>query len=313
MSAYRPKISLNLGAGAARGYAHIGVLRALKEHRIPFDFIIGVSMGAFIGSIYAMEPDVDFTEERALDLLDSENFKDTIVANYYNMMESEQAGFFHKLSTLYTKTGLMGRIFLSPGMLSLEEVENALFPYLPNLNIENTRFPFAAVSVDLEKGKSKIFTKGPMRPIVMSSMAMPVVFPPIEVEKSRYVDGGVLDKVGIDSAETLGIRKIIAVDVSNEAANDGMSESLVKTGVDVMLRTEEIASQYRRERQLNRATITLMPIKGNIHWADYGAAREMIDTGYEYTISRIGEIRHQLKLIHPVKKLFFFFTRNKKY
>lgn len=296
----RPSITLNLGAGAARGYAHIGVIKALLENKIPFDFIIGVSMGSLVGAVYSIEPDIQFVRERLLKMVDSEAFQESIIASYYKTMESQNMSFFQKLGSMYSKTGMLGRMFLSPGLLSEEEIDDVLDPILPHLDISHTRLPFACVAVELERGIPHLFQQGPIRALVRASMSMPVVFPPVEYEGMTLVDGGVLDKIGIIGAKKLRARKIIAVDVSNTE----FPVSMVRSGVDVMLRTEEIASYHRRTLQLKEASVVIQPIDGNIHWADYSRCAELIDIGYEKTISMMDEIEESLKWSGRLKKFF---------
>lgn len=295
-------ISLNLGAGAARGFAHIGVMRALLEHKIPFHRIIGVSMGALVGSIYSIEPDIRFVEERLLDLVASKAFQESLIANYYKTTKTEDLNFFQKIGNWYSKTGMLGRVLIGPGMLTKEEIETVLDPYLPNANIAYTRFPFSCVAVELERGVPLIFSKGSMRTLVTASMSMPMVFPPVAYGKGHLVDGGVLDKIGILGAKELGFKKIIAVDVSNM----DFPVSMIKSGIDVMLRAEEIASYHRRVGQLKMASVVIQPIEGNIHWADYSKCKELIEIGYEKTISMMEEIKAALGLLSPIKRFFFW-------
>lgn len=300
-------ISLNLGGGAARGYAHIGVIKCFEEERIPFHGIIGVSMGAIVGNVYATVPEAEFLEERMIDLIKSENFRTSPIGTWTRTMEQKPANLLNKMNQFYAQTGIAGRIFLAPGILPQEGIEATLHPYIADINIENTRLPFATVAVDLAQGNLHVFDSGPMRPAVLASAALPLVFPPQVIDNTQYTDGGVLDKVGIDSAHLLGVQKMIAVDVSDE----DLPEAMIKNSLDVMLRSEEISSRFRRLKQLQKADVVIQPIKGNIHWADYNAYRELIDQGYENTCAEIERIRDALKLTHPFKRFFSFFNRLK--
>ncbi len=305
------RIFLNLGGGAARGFAHIGVLSCLREAGIPFDEIIGVSMGAIVGSVYALNPDVEYTRERIVSLALSKKFQESPIGTWTRRANENQRSFFDRAKNLYTNTNMVKRFFLSPGILEEKQINDVLYPYIPDIAIGTTRIPFYIVAVDLGAGKTRIFQgKDRLRDAVIASASMPMVFPPRHIDGRYYADGGVLDKIGIDAAEELGAEFILAVDVSDEKLPDAK----LRSGMDVMLRTEEIASLYRREQQLKRADIVIQPIQGNIHWADYSKYRELIDMGYEGTRERLDEIQDKLHLLTWRRRFFlggFSVRRNK--
>ena len=305
MASLKYRISLNLGGGAARGLAHIGVLRSLEESAIAYDIIIGVSMGAFIGNIYAIVPESDFVKNRVRQWLNSDAVQNSVVMSYHKRMKESARNIIKKINAFATRTGVLGRTLLTPAMLAAEEVSEAFYPYIAPINLENTRLPFACNAVSLNTGAISVFSSGPMRPAVLASAAMPMVFPPVEIGGQYYCDGGVLDKVGLDAAQMLKVKKTIVVDVSNENSEP----VALRNALDIMLRTEEIASIYRRERQLKKATVVLRPIRGNIHWADYSMIDEMIDMGYEETRNKTAEIREKLGLTNPFRRLFSMFRR----
>ncbi|MDH5717759.1 MAG: patatin-like phospholipase family protein [Spirochaetia bacterium] len=310
MSKYKRKhkISLNLGGGAARGLAHIGVIRALNEEKIPYDIVIGISMGAIIGSIYCANPDVNFLEEKSIELIKSEKFKESVIGSWHNDYQKSANNIIKVINKFYKQTGIISKILLSTGILDYDEIDNLLSDYIPDINIEETDFPFVCVAVDLNKGQSDLFQEGSIRDAVYASSSMPLVFAPRVIGNAEYIDGGVLDKLGIDASERLGIPYTIVSDVSNEK----IEKKIIRNGLDVMFYMEEIASRYRRKKQLERATVVLNPIHKDIHWSDYSSYREMIDSGYETTKDKIGEIRHKLKTVHPFKKWFFFEHRKLK-
>lgn len=299
------KVSLNLGAGAARGLAHLGALKVFEENKIPYDVLIGVSMGSIIGSMYSVVPDIDYVIYRAKELLHSQAFQDSIMGTWTSTLQANTRGVLKKFSNIYTKTGMVGRFLLGPSIISQADFERPLFPHIADISIENTRIPFVTVAVDLESGASRVFDKGSMRQAVLASSAMPMVCPPQHIDDNLYVDGGVLDKLGVETARKLGIKKTIVIDVSNEE----LPEAMIQTGLDVMIRTEDIASQYRRKSQLKKATLHIHPIKGNVHWADYGAWRELIDMGYEETRNHIEDIRDVVGVSNPFRRFFAMFKR----
>ncbi len=293
-------IFLNLGGGAARGFAHIGVLRAVEEERIPFERIVGVSMGAFVGSIYVIVPDVAFVRERLMKWLHSPEVQNSLVISYNKSINESTRSILRKIDEFYTKTGALGRILLSPGMVVEEEVHAAFHPFIAPIDIRKTRIPFACTAVSLQQGVARVFDRGSLQKAVLASSAMPLVFPPVNIDDEDYCDGGVLDKTGVEAATKLGARRTLVVDVSNE----GLPQKEVRSGLDVFFRTEEIASYYRRQRQMRQASIVIQPIKGNIHWADYTSSDACIEMGYESIKNNIENIRAALHLVNPFKRYF---------
>lgn len=282
------KIALNLGGGAARGFAHVGALRALTENDIQVTQLIGVSMGSIVGGIYSVTPDVDFLEKRLMQLVNFEAFRDSVVGSWTANQESDAKGIVKRAQKLVSGTNILRRMFTATGVLTAAEVHGVLHPFIADLAMESTEIPFATAAVNIRTGDLKVFQgKDRLRHAVAASASMPLIFPPERVGHEYYVDGGVLDKLGIEAAAVLGIDRPIVIDVSDEKLPD----NLPKSAFDVILKTEEIASEHRRNIQLQRASLVLRPIRGNFHWADYSAAAEFIQMGYENTLEHMREIR----------------------
>ena len=298
------KVSLNLGGGAARGYAHIGVIRALVEHKIHFDMIIGVSIGALVGANYALDPDVDRLESSMIEFSTSGPLQNTVMKQFADLMSGHGAkSIIHKLSAKYMKGNLLRKILLTKGILSSEEFESMIAYCIPDLDFKSAKIPFTCIAVDMYSGKRVVFQTGSIKNAVIASGSLPMVCPPKVIGGVPYLDGGVLDKIGIETGHELGVKHIIAVDVSNET----IEKSSVRNSLDVLMRTEEISSVHRNKNQLQKASVVIKPIAGNIHWADYTKYKELIQAGYDAAISQMDEIREELKINSPFKKLFSFF------
>ncbi|MDH5720920.1 MAG: patatin-like phospholipase family protein [Spirochaetia bacterium] len=302
------RISLNLGGGAARGFAHIGVIRALNEEKIPYDMIIGVSMGAVVGSIYCENPDIENLEKVGLKIVEAEKFKESILGSWHKDSSQSARNILKILNSLYKKTGIIGKILLSTGILNDEDIEELLGCFIPDISFEKMKFPFACVGVCLEEGETRIFNKGSVKDAVLASASLPLVFPPKEIDGLNYIDGGVIDKVAIDASEELNIDFTIVSDVSNE----NIKKPIIRNGLDIMFFIEETASKYRKKRQLEKATVIIKPVHKDIHWSDYSSSKELIESGYETTRKQIEEIRHKLNLKNPFKKWFFLERRKLK-
>lgn len=296
------KVSLNLGGGAARGFAHVGAIRALVENDVHFDLLVGISMGSIVGGIYSVMPDVDFLEKRLKQLVAFEAFRNSVVGTWTTNQDAPSKGFVHRAQKLLTGTNILRRIFTAPGVLTPSDVQSVMYPFIADVTFNATAIPFATAAVNIRNGELRVFQGSDrLREAVIASASMPLIFPPERIGKEWYVDGGVLDKLGIETAERLGAGRFIVVDVSDEKLPDNIPRS----GFDVMLKTEEIASEHRRMIQLQKANLVVRPIQGNYHWADYSAADEFIRMGYDATLGQMSEI----KAIATSRRLFGFLSR----
>lgn len=179
------KIGLALSGGAAKGLAHIGVIKALDEAGIKVDYIAGSSMGALIGAAYASGIPIDTLQKITLDT----DWKATSKL------------FIPGLST--------------SGIVDGEKVREFLYTLYGNKNIEDIPTSFAATAVDINTGKLYIINKGSLLDAVRASISIPIVFTPVKSNDIYLVDGGLVDPVPIDVVKSMGADYIIAVRVLN--------------------------------------------------------------------------------------------------
>ncbi len=288
----KPQTILTLGSGAARGFAHIGVLRCFEMEKIPVDMILGVSMGAIVGSIYSVVPESDFVEKRLKKLIMAEAFLETPIGQWTTMLNDQKKTIVKRFNKIFFQTEMLGKMATKKSLVSQEEYENFLSPFIPGINIEESRIPFGAVAVDIDRGEARTFLRGPMKNIVMASAAMPFMLPPQSVDGKKYVDGGVLDKMGIDAARELNPRNIITVDLSG---NDFNTDPILNS-IDVLIRTVDIESYHIRRSQCGKTDMVILPDLSGLHWADYNAHDEFLRRGYDAACEKIPEIRKRLKL-----------------
>ena len=156
----RPKIALVLGGGAARGFAHVGVIRVLEQEKIPIDMIIGTSVGSLIGAIYASD---------------------------LNSFELEWTAFSLEKDHLFDFAVLSA--FTAMGPVKGDRLEEFVRTKIAVTNIENLKLPFAAVATDLNRGTRIVLDKGSIARAVRASSAIPGVFNPVEHQGRLLVDG----------------------------------------------------------------------------------------------------------------------------
>jgi len=286
------RVGLALGGGAARGVAHIGVIRALEEEKIPIDIIAGTSAGALVGACYALTRSVDEVQKKVVSFLQSKEFRRTKLDLLRERKKEDQVPkFFDNLKAFLKKgvfyTSSVTRISYIPEENFVQGI-NAILDDVP---IEKVQIPFAAVAVDLVSGEEVILTKGPLRTAVRASCAIPGVFPPTLIDGMRLVDGSWVDTVPIEPARQLGADFIIGVDISREMDEPGNFQR----GLDIIFRTNAITRHFLKELRLREADLIIRPDIGHLHWTDFGKVDEAIEKGYEAAKAKSQEIRSRLK------------------
>lgn len=213
----RPKIGLALSGGGARGLAHIGVLRALEEQHIPIDYIAGTSAGALIGGMYATGMSVDEIEQR----VKSMNFEKIL---FEKSDRRTQTQFTRDIE--YQGNGMVdisitrgGAIALPKAVINGARVEEVLreilkdYPY--QMDFDRLPIPFRAVTSDLSTGQKVVLSKGILAQALRTSMSIPAVFSPVEINGQLLTDGMVASNLPINVVREMGADRIIAIDVGS--------------------------------------------------------------------------------------------------
>lgn len=274
----RPTIGLALSGGAARGIAHIGVLRALSENDIPIDYIAGTSAGSIVGGAWASGMPLKEIEDLGREL----RWRD------------------------------IGRVTMSRlGVQSNERLEQYLRARLPITRFENLPIPFAAVATDLKSGAAVVMRdEGDVPFAIRASCAIPGWYVPVTDEHGRQlVDGGLVAVVPSSVASSLGAEIVIAVDVNAEGATFlGPSHSVIGVVLQSMLVVQKTASHY----QLASSDIVIKPRVGHIRWDEMGRAEELMTAGYEAGIESIPEIHALIDAAIKTQPRWYQLRRRKK-
>ncbi len=210
----RIKIGLALGGGAARAFSHIGVLEGLTRYGVPIDIVTGTSMGAIIGAMYATQPDVAAIKQRFADYIKSDEF-DESGFNFFKELDSHDEGILAELGRR-ARRGMFNALMVTKTALVNDKTAAMSYAYLlEDLNVEQTRIPFAAVALDLVSGEAVTLNRGRLRDVIAASCAMPGVLNPVNLNGHMLVDGGWAETVPIRAARQLGADFVIAVDVGD--------------------------------------------------------------------------------------------------
>lgn len=219
----KPKatVALALGGGASKGFAHIGIIKVLKENNIPVKIVTGTSAGSIVGSMYASGMSPDRLE-----------------------LEAEILG----------KTDLVDLTLSTSGFIKGEKLQNYINRKVGNRPMQQFPIKFAAVATDFESGKPVVFNVGNAGQAVRASASIPNVFQPVVIGSRKYVDGGLSQPVPVSAAKKLGANFIIAVDISARPAKN------VSQGMFSYLdQTFNVMSQTALRQELGQANVVIKP------------------------------------------------------
>lgn len=275
----RPRVGLVLGGGGARGGAHVGVLQVLEELHIPVDFVVGTSMGAIVGGLYAAGVSPDSMEGwlRRADWDDL--FRDSPAYSDLSFRRKEDARAFPM--PLVVGVG-GGGAHLPTGLVAGQKLNLALramtFRAARVSDFDSLAVPFRAVATDLETGALTVFSAGDLVDAMRASMSVPGVFTPYPVEERLYVDGGLVQNLPVEVACGMGADVVIAVDAGTRLA----SRSELQSIVDVTSQVTRIVTRSGDEREmalLGPSDILVQPDLGDISSTDFGRSLDALAAG----------------------------------
>ena len=293
------QIGLALGGGGARGLAHIGVLRVLEQEKIHIDLLVGTSIGALVGGAYASGMGPNEMQERIDEFLNSEEFQSSAIKAFETVNAPGDAGLTEKIQSYFKNRFFMVQAMFKPGILSREDFQHTIDFFIPDIQIEETRLLFRAIATDLVSGEQIIFSKGSLRQAVMASCAVPGAVEPIKEGQRILSDGGIICLIPSSEAREEGADIVIAVTVDR----DLYSEEEFQTVAGVYHRVSEIMANKLKDIELMDADIVISPKVGNLHWASFSQARNLIQEGEKATRERLSDIRNA---IPGIKKWFTF-------
>lgn len=246
----RPRIGLVLSGGGARGAAHVGVLRALEEMRIPIDAIAGTSMGAVVGGLYASGMSAAQIERELAGVDWQDAFRDRPARSGLNFRRrSEDRDFLVQLPLGFRE----GRFQLPKGLIQGQKLSQLLRELtLPVANVprfDDLPTPFRAVATDLETGMAVVLGEGDLATALRASLSAPGIFAPVERDGRLLVDGGISNNLPVDVARSMGVDQLIVVDVGFPLAQRDRLASVTNVA------NQMLTILIRRESEKQLATL----------------------------------------------------------
>lgn len=252
----RPKIGLALGGGAARGFAHIGVIKMLESHGIVPDYVVGTSAGAVVGSLYAAGYDA-FAMQKIAQQLDEKIFADWTLG---------------------------GR-----GLLKGEALQDFINQHLHNRTLEKLGKPFATVATDLNTGERVVFRTGDSGMAVRASAAVPGIFQPAQFRGRSYVDGGLTSPIPVQAAREMGAEIVIAVDISARAEGQPVDSMTA-----IIWQTTTIMGSAIAANELRGADIVIRPKLPYVKSWDFAARNDAMIEGERAAQAALPSIKQKL-------------------
>lgn len=259
------RIAVVLGAGASKGFAHVGVLKIFENNKVPIHMIVGSSVGSFVGSLYAYGYDAYALQQIALSLERSDVAELTIPDN---------------------------------GFLKGERLRDYLNAKVRQTPIEKFKIPFLAVATDIKNGESVVFKSGNSGMAVQASCAIPGVFQPARFSRTSYVDGGVVKPLPVEVAKSYGADVVIAVDISS-----GIDSTVPTTTMETILKSIQIMYSRMSYLPLSQADVVIKPNVGFVGSADFSRRHEAIMEGEKAALAAMPAINALLAKLRQEGRL----------
>ncbi|MEW6703714.1 MAG: patatin-like phospholipase family protein [Pseudomonadota bacterium] len=251
-----PRIGLALGGGAARGFAHIGVIQVLEENGIRPDLVVGTSAGSLVAALYA-------TGRSGAEL--------------------------GALAQTMDETAITDWSFPGRALIRGEALARYVREHTGGKLIEQMRVPLGIVATDLDSGQPILFRRGDPGMAVRASSAVPAVFQPVKIGTREYVDGGLVSPVPVRFARQMGAELVIAVDIS--AAPEGNPTG---DAMRMLLQTFAIMGRSINSFELKEADVVLRPRLNGVSSADFTARARSVQAGREVAQALLPELKAKI-------------------
>ena len=248
----KPKIGLALSGGGARGFGHLGALKAFEELGVEFDCVAGTSVGSLVGALYCYGMKADEIIEKALQL---------------------------KVKDIRTS-----KIMFVPSKTN--KLEELIISFMGDIDIKDLKKPFCAIAVDMISGDEVVFSEGRLCKVLAGSCAVPVVFECVPYEKMNLMDGGLANTIPADVPKMMGCSKVVAVDINKYRGRGTESTKLF----DLVMASIRILMKSNCVKGKLNSDILIEPELKDYKSTSFEGAEEMIQEGYRAVMEHKDEI-----------------------
>ena len=259
------KIGLALGGGGARGFSHVGAIKAFEEYGLDFDYVCGTSAGSLVGAFYS----AGYSFQQIYDIA----------------------------KTIKTNDIRTSKVIFVPS--KTEGIENVIKTHLGDINIEDLKKPFSAVAVDMKTTKEIVITKGNLAKAIAGSCCVPAVFQPVEFEGMLLCDGGLQNTLPADIPKLMGCDYVVGIDV-NKSRTYGTDSSKL---IDIISCTIRILMKSNVVKGYENSDVLLKPETKRFKSTSTEGYLDMIEEGYREAIDKMPEILKLFQGKAPRKKI----------
>jgi NTE family protein len=252
------RIGLALGGGAARGFAHVGVIAVLEEAGLKPQLVVGTSAGSLVAALYASGKTSAQLQQTAL------NMEEVAITDWM--------------------LPIFGR-----GMFRGDALARYVNDLVANRTLENMAIPLGIVATDLNSGQAVLFQRGDTGTAVRASSAVPAVFLPVKINGREYVDGGLVSPVPVRFARQMGADVVIAVDISSPPEANPAGDTL-----QILLQTFAIMGKSINQYELKDADVVVRPSLTGLKSADFSARQRAIDAGRAAMLAALPQLKARL-------------------
>jgi NTE family protein len=252
------QLGLALGGGAARGFAHVGVIQVLEEAGLHPSHVVGTSAGSLVAALYASGKSVAELRKAA-----------------ETMEEAEITDWMVPL--------------LNRGALRGDALAKYVNAQVGGRNLEQMKIPLGIVATDLRSGEAITFRRGNTGSAVRASSAVPAVFQPVRIGDREYVDGGLVAPVPVRQARDMGANFVIAVDISSDPEGNPAGDTF-----QILLQTFSIMGKSINTLALKDADLVIRPALSGVKSADFGARRRSIEAGRVAMLAQLPRLKERL-------------------
>lgn len=250
------RVAIVLGAGASKGFAHIGVLKVLEAQKVPVSMVVGTSVGSFVGSLYAYGYDAYALQKIALTL----------------------------------ERGDLAELAIpDKGFLKGERLRDFVNTKVKGTPLEKLKIPFYAVATNIRNGEEAVFASGNTGMAVQASCAIPGVFQPAVFSGQSYVDGGVVNPLAVDVARRYGADLVIAVDITG-----GVDQTVPAGTIETIMKSIDIMYNKISRISLTKADVVITPHVASVGAADFSRRHEAILEGERAATAALPKINELL-------------------
>lgn len=256
------KFGIALGCGGARGLAHLGVLKVLQKEGIKIDFVVGASMGSFMGALFALGYDLEEIEKEALS--------------------------FDKRKAVKV---LLGASNPKNSLIGTKKIKKYIEKFLKDKEFKDAKLPLRITATDLASGEQVVIKSGKLIDAVMASISVPGIFPPVKIGDKYYIDGGVVNPTPVDVVQSLGADVIVGVDLVMQRTIKLENPSIFTTLMQSyeIIRTQGV--KYNLEKASGNVIIIKPKLRGAIDSFKFYDIDKFIKSGEEATKEMLPKIK----------------------